>query len=194
MNIETIEKEGNPESIWGLKTAKDFRGYMQGKINHFMRFETPYCKENEMMLRSILKVYEHFHPLGEKKAQERLFMHEIEIIEGWKGKDNLEALKGFNNDFMIKCHLKDKETGEVKEILKEIKKEDLNKMIWVINKLPKNESVKCYQIAEMMGWVSWKELWKERKQYFKQYYYPIKVLEALKVITYSGRGDIVRII
>jgi len=47
--------------------------------------------------------------------------------------------------------------------------------------------------AEKLGYKEWKDLWKERKQYFEKYYHPIKILEKLGIIKYSGRGEITRI-
>jgi hypothetical protein len=129
-----------------------------------------------------------------KKRQDR--KNEIKIIDGWKGEGTIEIYelyKGFNQDFRIVEHIKDKETGEVEEVFKEIKKEDVNAMLLIIGGLDIGREYKCYYIANKMGWI-WKDLWRERKIYFQTYYYPIKILEALKVINYGGRGTITRLI
>jgi len=43
-------------------------------------------------------------------------------------------------------------------------------------------------IAKKLGWALWKDLWRERKVYFKTYYYPLKILEKLKMIEYGARS------
>jgi len=120
-------------------------------------------------------------------------VNKVEILEGWKSSDKIDIRKDFKNDFIIVSHLKDKETGEVKEVEKTIPVENVNKMLNIIRNLPQQETYKCYYISKKLGWKSWKDLWRERKLYFSTYYFPIKILEALKIISYSGRGDITRI-
>ncbi|HDK42162.1 MAG TPA: hypothetical protein ENG87_02180 [Candidatus Pacearchaeota archaeon] len=117
----------------------------------------------------------------------------IEIIEGWKGIDNIELFRGFENDFVIKSHTKNKDTGEVTTQTYQIGAERVNTLFFWIKKWKLGETHKCYDFAEKLGYKEWKNLWKERKQYFEKYYYPIKVLEALGIVKYSGKGDITRI-
>ena len=161
--------------------SKTFRGYLSGML---VKAKNDKNYELEVLLTEILNVFNEFAPNK---------LIKIEIIDGWKGKDKIEVYKGFDDDFRIKEHIKDKETGEVNEHIVEVKKEDLNRMIGLIKGLNFNEPVKCYDIAEKLGYSSWKELWKERQEYFRRYYHPLKCLEAIGLIKYGGRGIITKI-
>lgn len=118
---------------------------------------------------------------------------EIEIVEGWKGKDTLQIWGGVQNDWVIRSHLKDKDTGKVSSSNHLIKNEDFNRILFFIKKWEIGESHKCYDFAEVLGFKKWKDLWREREIYFKKYYYCIKILEKLEIIHYSGRGVITRL-
>jgi len=66
-------------------------------------------------------------------------------------------------------------------------------LFW-IKKWKVGENHKCYDVAEVLGFKDWKEIWKNRTDvYFPLYYYPVKILEALKIIKYGGRGKITRL-
>lgn len=114
-------------------------------------------------------------------------------LKGWKGTGQIDIYKNFENDFTIVEYIKDKETLEVKEHITEVHQEKVNQLCAVIRQLKIGEKVKCYEIARLLGWV-WKDLWRERKIYFSDYYYPTKVLEKLGVIKYKGRGTVIRLI
>ena len=181
--IETYERKIDISPVKTKSKANTFRGYLNGCISKARLSKN---KEMEIVFEEILNKFNKFYP-------EKIIATEITIIDGWKGKDYIDIYKGFDNDFRIQEHIKSKETGEVTTSIKEVKKEDLNTMIFTIKKLNLNEPVRCYQIAEMLGH-DWKEIWKERTSlYFKIYYYPLKVLEKLGVISYSGRGVITRL-
>lgn len=187
-SVEKIEKQGNPENIWGIKTSKSYRNFLMAKLRHFVRHKNVEC---EFMIRGFIKAYDYFH--GGDEFKEKNYKHEIEIVSGWKGEGSLEVYKGFDNDFRINEVIKDKYAEIVKIKHSEVKKEDLNRMIRIIKGLEVGKPIKCYEIAKRLGFEDWKSLWKERRIYFKKYYYPIKVLEALKVISYFGNGTIVRV-
>ena len=114
-------------------------------------------------------------------------------IYGINGIDNIEIMEGFTTDFVIKSHIKDKETEEITTQTHQIPFKNVNVLFFWIKKWKIGEKHKCYDFANKLGYSDWKELWKERKEYFDLYYYPIKVLEALKIIKYSGKGEITRI-
>ena len=126
---------------------------------------------------------------------------EIEILEGWKGIDNLEMFLGFDADFIIKSHQKNKETGEVttqthqitrlavNTVLSLIKQEEIGKMVGYRDFVPK--IMKKYDLKISLN--SFNGGKNRTRYYFPKYYYPIKILEALNLIKYSGRGDITRI-
>lgn len=188
-NIETIESPIVIDKIKGINQAHSFRGWVQGRINVFSNRNN---REVELVLREVLSVYEKFHS-EELKDIENLKL-EIEIIGKVKGVGTIEIYKGFDNHINIKIPIKDKESGIVKWTIRELKKEDLNRMIHIVKNLPINEPVSCYKMAEKLGY-EWKIIWKERgKLYFPIYYFPLKFLEASKMIRYDGRGNITRLI
>lgn len=186
--VEAIEKTG------GLKRyksgAKSIRGLVLGLIQKFSRGakegKVYSSMELEKVFTEVLNKFNEFYP-------ERIVQNEITILDGWKGKDEINVYKGFDNDFRIKEHIKDKDSGEVTERVIEIKKDDLNRILWVIKDLEIGSPYKCYYIAKKLGYEEWKDLWRERGDYFKLYYYPIKVAEALNLIDYSGKGQIIRL-
>jgi len=114
-------------------------------------------------------------------------------VEGWKGQGTLEIYQDFTEDFQLIEHIKEKETGKIYDKKTTVLKEDVNTMLKVIRELPINVKYKCYYIAKKLGYEEWKDLWADRKTYFKIYYYPIKVLESLNIIQYFGRGSIMRL-
>ncbi len=185
--IETYEMVGD---IKKYKTsAKTIKGIVLGLIQKFRndakkgKIYSP--TELEWVFSESLRRFNEYYP-------NKIVKNEITILDGWKGKDVKEVYKGFDKDFTIIQHVKDKETGEITEFPHTVKKEDFNRILFIIKKLPLNEPVSCYLIAKKLGYGEWKNLWKERKEYFKFYYFPIKVCEALKIINYSGKGTIIR--
>ncbi len=138
----------------------------------------------------LTSIYEKYMELEKRRLQPVI---EVEIIEGWKGIDNIELFRGFENDFVIKSHTKNKETGKVTTQTHQIKVERVNTLFFWIKQWKLGETHKCYDFAEKLGYKDWKELWKERKQYFELYYFPIKCLEVMGFIKYGGRGEVTRV-
>ncbi|MFW6233438.1 MAG: hypothetical protein ACOC3Z_02125, partial [Nanoarchaeota archaeon] len=104
-------------------------------------------------------------------------------------KDKPKIYQNFNEDFTIIMHKKDKD-GEIRKIEKIVPKNNVNKLLRWIETFNKGEEHSCHEVAKVLGFKKWKDLWRERKIYFDSYYYPIKVLEALDLINYSGNGKI----
>jgi len=182
---EHIEEPKLDVKILNKKTnAKTFAGWLIGKVKQAKN------EENLEVMHLLTSIYEKYMELEKRRLQPVI---ELEIIEGWKGIDNIELFRGFENDFVIKSHTKNKETGEVTTQTHQIKVERVNTLFFWIKQWKLGETHKCYDFAEKLGYKDWKELWKERKQYFEKYYHPIKILEKLGIIKYSGRGDVTRI-
>lgn len=116
----------------------------------------------------------------------------VEVL-GWKGKGNIDIYRNFKNDFEVVEYIKGKETGEVKETHHQVLKEDFNRILGILRGLEPHTEYKCYYFAKKLGFSDWKALWKERHLYFKMYYFPIKVAEAMGIVAYSGRGTVVRL-
>lgn len=136
------------------------------------------------------ELYKKIYALEKKRTTPLI---EVEVIDGWKSKDSLEIYNGLQNDIIINSHLKDKDTGEVKTSSHVIPHENINRILFWVKKWKIGESHKCYEFAKILGFNGWKDLWRERRDYFNLYYFPIKVLEALNLIEYSGRGEITRL-
>lgn len=183
---EQIEEPLLDLSILKKKTsANTFAGWLIGKVKQARN------EGNHEVMRLLMSIYEKYIELEKRRLKPTI---EIEIIEGWKGIDNIELFRGFENDFVIKSHTKNKETGEVTAQTHQIKAENVNRLFFWIKQWKVGETHKCYDFAEKLGEKDWKEVWKKRmKVYFPLYYHPIKVLEALGIVKYSGRGEVTRI-
>jgi hypothetical protein len=131
---EVIEEKGDPGEVWGLKTAKSFRGFLQGKINYFCKKGD---KHNEMILRSILDVYNKFHP--ETKAT-------VEI-EGWKGKSGIVEIMEKPDSVDIVRFRKLDQDSEPKRVVHNIPKRDINIVLNALQRLKVKEIIKSKDIA-----------------------------------------------
>lgn len=116
--IETIEVSGNIEQIYGVKSSKSFRGYMNSRIKHCLSRGD---KETEMMLRAILGVYDKFH--SDKVRVE---------LNGWKGKDEIQFIEK-PTSFDIITHQKPDQDSEPKETKHNISKKEINDVIYALN-------------------------------------------------------------
>jgi len=162
--------------------AQSYRGYLKGCISKCVHDNN---KELEILFQEMLRKFNEFYP-------DKIVKNEIRILDGWKGEGSTDVYKGFVDDFRIVEHIKDKHSGEVKESYHTVLKEDINRVLYIIRDLEQQQTYKCYYIAKKLGY-EWKNLWRERQEYFTYYYYPIKVCEALGLIEYSGRGQVTRI-
>ena len=169
--------------------AKTFRGLLNGYIQKCSNIDnkTVTTKQEMLMIfRELLRKFNKFYP-------QEVVKNRIEILTGWQGEGATQIYKGFDNDFEIVEYIKDKHSGEVKPQYKTIKKENVNKMLFILKGLEIGKNYKCYYFSKKLGYSEWKELWKERHEYFERYYFPIKILEAMNLINYSGKGTIRRV-
>lgn len=170
LELDLLKKRGS---------SKTFAGWLIGKIKESDNLET------RIFLQEIYKKYKEYTT---KNAIT------IEIIDGWKGKDSIKIENRFDEDITILSHIKDKETNEITTSKHIVTKENINNMLTFISYWEINESHSCYDFSDMLGCKDWKEVWKERTNiYFPKYYYPIKVLESLGLIKYSGKGKVTRV-
>ena len=120
------------------------------------------------------------------------------VLKQWKGKSGNEIIKD-GTFFTVVNYRKEKETGEVN---KESHIVSIHKVNFVFNILMDlyndgNDIISYRQVAkniiDELGLTVGLDAFnggRNRKIYFKEYYYPIKILEHFKIITYSGKGKI----
>jgi len=169
--------------------AKSLITFIQAQLN-ILKSKKDEFKEG-FSYSEVINMWEDLLDKGKELNELKTKIVELELV-GWKGKDNIEVYKFFDNTFVLKEHRKDKETGDVVSVTHEIPPEKVNRLLNWINRWKVGETHKCYDFALFLGYSSWKDLWRERKIYFSDYYFPIKILEIIGVITYSGRGTIQR--
>jgi len=135
--VEEIKIEGVIKS-----TAKTYEGFMQGKINHFMRF--PKVKytghEIEMLIRGFIQVHNKFYP--EMKA--------TVLIKQYKGVSGIE-IRRFPNYFQtIEHRKKENGDGEIEffEERHKILREDIEPLIKAIERLEMKKKYKTRYIAQ----------------------------------------------
>jgi len=172
--------------------SKTFKGYMIQKMKE---------ARNLNNLEMVWTIQHFYKKYLEFESKIMVPLVEIEIIEGWKGKDKLNMSMGFNSNFSIIEHRKEKETGEVHDVPHLIPFENVNKILCIINKLKINESIPYRKVISriikmndlQLGLNAFNGGKNRSKYYFPLYYFPVKILESLNFIDYSGRGVITRI-
>lgn len=189
--IETIESEGDVMKIRGIKSCKNMRNFLQSRINDQLRYHN---KEMEMLLRQILRVYEHFHPQMKASVP----------IKEFKGKSGIQIVKYPNYFETIQFRKTD---TEIKEIRHKITKEQLSMVIKAIKPLNFNEKYKTRYIAQEYCKVA--NLWENsrKRQFFdkegfnfeqfsgsRNIYTPfnlcLKILQYYGMINYYKNGEI----
>ncbi|MFA6073954.1 MAG: hypothetical protein WC758_07605 [Candidatus Woesearchaeota archaeon] len=176
LDLSLLRKQGNSKTYPGMMIQKMKEARAQSNL------------DVAMLIQYFYKEYIKFERIR------NLPLIKIDIIDGWKGKDKINISIGFENDFLIETHNKDKETGKISTSKHTIPRENVNRILFFINKWKIGESHECYDFATVIGERDWEEVWKKRmKVYFPCYYYPVKILEKLGVIKYSGRGTITRL-
>lgn len=200
-DVERIEISGNIHEIYGIKSSKSFKGYMNARIKHFIKVGN---KEEEMKLRTILGVYERFHPA----------LKETININGWKGKGTFQVQE-FPEYFLItewrKIDWKDKESGEeAKPVETKLYRKDFNNFLKAFFMLEIGKKYATKEVAEI--WARENHLWENAhgKKIFSNdgfdysrisgcrttymlIYYPIKILQEKDLIHYEKHGFVTRL-
>jgi len=126
-------------------------------------------------------------------------LRKIELT-GWKGKDKI-IIEKIGTEWVITEHRKDKETGEIGNISTTIPEQYVVDVWEIIKKRCGTfEKTKYRELAHDLILKNNLSLsldefngGKNRKNYFKTYYYPVKILEDRGFINYTGRGGITRL-
>ena len=125
-------------------------------------------------------------------------------LDGWKGKDKLQVTFSRENNkdvYIVIEHRKDKESGEVAQLKHIIPRKNVEFVYDLIKERTKNaRSTKYREIA--IDIITKKNLpisidefngGHQRGRYHQIYYFPVKILESLGKIRYSGRGVIINL-
>jgi len=196
-NIETIQVNGNPQEIWGIKTAHSFRGYLNGRIAHFMKVKNI---EETMKLKTILGVYDKFHPELESVKV---------YLEPWRGKSGFEVVS-FPEYFDVIDYRKKDKYEEGKELHHKVYKNSILAVQKALNELKIGDKVKTRDFAEI--WARINHIWEnaEGKKIFDnngynwsniqgcratlfEMYYSLKVFEWFKIIEHKKSGYIIKL-
>jgi len=193
-NVERIENTGNPSEIWGLKSAKSFEGFCNGKIAQFLKSGN---KEHEMITRFFLQAYRRFHP-------ETTLEVPISPFKGFSGVEIVE----YPTYFQTIQHRKT--DNGVKEIKHKIEKGMLEYVKNAIEGQNINEKVHTRYIAQEFCKIADISLNSKKRPFFdgngwnfemffgdRKIYVPfnlcLKILEYYGFIRYYKNGEIERI-
>lgn len=128
-------------------------------------------------------------------------------VQGWKGKDQVE-LSQVPKGYLLICHRKSKETGEIieeehlvlkprvdalREIISHCALNVEYKYKWLIRKIIEKYGIHALEGKTVEDMVECFNGGKYRaKWYFPFYYYPLKCLEAKEEVSYFGRGGFIK--
>lgn len=199
--VETIEIRGNPAEIYGIKTCKSFKTYMESLINRARKAQN---KEREMIMLTILSVYQKFHPE----------LKETINIKGSKGKGTFQVQE-FPDYFLItewrKIDWRDHNSGEnARPVETKLYRRDFNNFLKAFFKLEIDKKYPTREVAEI--WARENHIWENAhgkkifgndgfdysrvsgcRTTFMILYYPIKVLQEKGLIYYEKHGFITRL-
>ena len=185
--IEKIEFQGKSKlDIEFLKrdtTAKTFRGFLRGCLQKVRNDENI---EMSTFFVELIKKFDEFYP--QKVIR-------IEILQGYKNYGEAHPLiwKGVKEDYYIRIWHNEGYENKI------VKKEHINRLIWILKDLDVGQSLNCYQIALKLKYghnekEAWQNLWARRMtDYFPKYYHPLLVIKALGYIKYGKKGVITRL-
>jgi len=134
--IERVESVGNVTDVWGYKTCKSMRTFIEKHIRDAVKKQDIH---SEVILKGMLQAYNHFHPIIESAVE----------IKGWHGKSSFEIVKGIDKLTIIKYQKKDKETSP-REMRFEFTREELISLI--------NSIKLCSEWAKEREFITTKEI------------------------------------
>ncbi len=171
--MEFIVEEKIDTSIFKRKTnSKTFRGFLIGKIKQ-ARDTSNY--ELVVLLSELYKRYiayqtEPFNP------------------KHWRGKSGVKFIE--HPEMVISIRFRKLEpNSEPKEIKMELLRKDINRLIWVLNKLNLGTWIGTSEIAQKFYGMRWEKVFSDRKRHI----YLVEILNYLeyrKIIKYSRVGKV----
>ncbi len=138
VNIENIDSPGVIDKFNGKSSAKDMRGWIDGRLSIATRNNN---LEVQKLLEIIKKAYNHYHP------KEHI---EVEASQ-WKGKSSFEIIKRVSGLTIIKYQKLDK-LSEPKKIVTEVDSEELHSLIESILWFNNVECIETKDIARRFSY------------------------------------------
>jgi len=105
-------------------------------------------------------------------------------LDSWKGKSGIQVFKYFDN-FIVVTHQKFDQDSEQKEVTREIKRDEINRVIWAINKLNNGEKIKTRDIGELVYKKNWDKIFADRYTH-TQFNLILRLLDFYGIIHYRG--------
>jgi len=176
-NIETEQKENAKLDLSVLKkksSAKTSSGLVLGYLKKLKNANAPF---------EYLKVLESLY-----KDIKGLEVSEEVKFDSWRGKSGVHFL--VKPDFVIAVRYRKADKFEKpKKVKLKITKDEINKVIWAINKLDEGNEIPTSEIAEKVYGKKWNLVFSTRKQHIKIVEI-FNYLEYINSVHYSRRGSI----
>lgn len=127
-------------------------------------------------------------------------MQRIDIF-GWKGTDELSIYENVDKDYLLVEHRKEKRSGNIVEQETIVKKEYVDILWKILSRFPIGKKITYRELVAILIVIynvpvevdAWNGGKNRAKYYFKYHYYPLKCIEAKKLVEYDGRGNIWRL-
>lgn len=181
-----VEKHGEPNSP-NFSKAESMRGWLQGQINKYSRYQYPEAIQAVFILKNTLEAYNHFHP--ELTA-------EVDV-ESWKGESSFELIKHLDSITIVKYQRKDKES-EPEEVRTEVSHGEIQAMIdsiLYLNNFYMNEGIKTKDLSveysrrlglNHSGWKIGNNSIFSDRNFHNKYTLILGALDSLGLVEYKG--------
>ena len=106
-------------------------------------------------------------------------------LKGWKGKSSFEVIKKPDKFIVITFQKPDKDS-EPKKIKRDISKEEINKLYWVLDKLNEGKKISSRDIGELYYKKRWENVFSDRYQH-TQLNLMLRLLDYFGLTHYRGK-------
>lgn len=111
-------------------------------------------------------------------------------LESWKGKSSIKFINKPDRIIVITFQKPDQDS-EPKQIKREITKQELNRVIWAINKLNKGKKISSRKIGELVYNRHWDDVFSDRFAH-TQLNYCLRILDHYEITKYRGKYTTVK--
>jgi len=151
--------------------AKDFKRWLEASIK---LLENDKNLDQALFAKSILEKYNHF------SESEKVYLKQ------WKGKSSLEVIE-HPEFFEVITYQRKTEFSEPKKIVKEVTKEEINKLIITINRINEGKAIPTRAIGEAHYKRDWNEMMGDRTHNGQQgLNVMLRLLDHYEWIVYVG--------